>query len=258
MIDISYLYLFFILLTLTPLIYISKYYRLNIIKRSLFVIGRMFIQLSLVGIYLQYLFKLDNALVNFIYLIIMIIAASGSIVNNINIKYRYGLPVIFTALIIPTLLLLGFFNGFILNLDNIFNPKYLIPISGMLLGNSLSAIIIALNNFLNIFKDNEKTYLFHISLGANKFEALWPYIKGSLSNVISPVLASLATMGIVTLPGMMTGQILGGALPITAIKYQIAIMLLIFAIKVYASLISLILVGKFYFDDYSMPKKQIF
>jgi putative ABC transport system permease protein len=150
------------------------------------------------------------------------------------------------------------FSILILKSKPIFDAKYFIPITGMILGNSLKSTIMSLNNFFNIFERSENEYIYSIGLGASRIEALKNYIKSSVSAVLKPAVADMATLGIVALPGMMTGQILGGSSPMKAVKYQIAIMILIFAAKIYNSVLLMYLSSYFFFDDYDMPITSIF
>lgn len=145
-----------------------------------------------------------------------------------------------------------------MNISDIFNAKYLIPISGMLLGNSLKGNIIATNTFFDYFKNREKEYFFTLSLGASRQEALKPIVRESIKRGLRPTLASIATIGLVSLPGMMTGQILGGSVPMTAIKYQIAIMIAIFSTMAISIFLVILLLKKVSFNKFDVLKKYIF
>jgi len=256
--NISYFSLFYLGIFIVPVLMILHKLKIKLIKTTLISIFRMFIQLSLVGLYLQYIFLWDNPLINIAYLLIMIFTATYTTGRSVEIKIKRIFPIIFITIGLPLITMLLFFGYFLIGLDNPLEAKYLIPISGMLLGNTLNSNIITLNTFFNTFKNNENEYLYALGLGAAKHEALAPYIKEGLTSSIAPTIASLATMGIVSLPGMMTGQILGGALPVTAVKYQIAIMLAIFSCKFFSSLMSLIITSKVFFDDYHILDKGIF
>lgn len=253
--NVSYISLFLLLGILFPGIFIDKYFKLNLLKSTSISIIKMFVQLSLVGIYLQYIFNYNNPFINTLYLIVMIIVATFSTMKTINLNIKTFF-VIFTPMLIIIFGFSLFFNIIILKIG-FFEAKYLIPISGMILGNCLNSAIICLNSFLSIFKNKKKEYFYTISLGANKLEALKPYMRDSIKMTLRPGIASMATMGIVKLPGMMTGQILAGSLPLTAIKYQIAIMILIFGAQMYNSFFILMLGSKFFFDDYMRPKEKI-
>lgn len=256
--NISYFSLFYLGIFIVPVLMVLHKLKIRLIKTTIISIFRMFIQLSLVGLYLQYIFLWDNPLINMAYLLIMIFTATYTTGRSVEIKIKRIFPIIFTTIGVPLITMLLFFGYFLIGLDNPLEAKYLIPISGMLLGNTLNSNIITLNTFFNTFKNNENEYLYALGLGAAKHEALAPYIKEGLTSSIAPTIASLATMGIVSLPGMMTGQILGGALPVTAVKYQIAIMLAIFSCKFFSSLMSLIITSKVFFDDYHILDKGIF
>lgn len=198
-------------------------------KSTIIAVARMMIQLFLAGLYLNYLFLWDNNYLNIAWLIVMLLAATLSVLNNtdLNIK-RYFIPV-FISFLIANVLIVLYVNKFVINLENLLQVKYLVVIGGMLLGNSLRGIIVGISSFYDSIKRNEKRYLYHLSLGATHFETLKPYLSKSLIMALRPNMASMMTMGIVALPGMMTGQLLSGADPMIAIKYQIVIVIAIFA-----------------------------
>ena len=97
----------------------------------------------------------------------------------------------------------------------------------MILGNCLRADIIGIRSFYSTIHRSERAFLYTLSQGATLNEAATPYIREAYEAALSPTVATIATIGLVALPGMMTGVILGGADPMTAIKYQIAIMIAI-------------------------------
>ncbi|MBT3387573.1 MAG: ABC transporter permease, partial [Desulfobacula sp.] len=128
----------------------------------------------------------------------------------------------------------------------------------MLLGNCLRSIIIGLNNFYSGIKKDEKVYIYSLSLFSSRIPALKPYFKESIIASITPTIASMATIGLVSLPGMMTGQILGGSIPIVAIKYQIAIMLCIFYTEYFSTILSVLFSLKIGFNDLDVLNQDIF
>jgi len=218
----------------------------------LYSIGRMVVQLSLVGIFLQYIFNINNSFINFSYLVLMIIVASFSTIKSCNLKMKKYIVPLFLAFIIPDVIVLIFFNAFVIRLDNLFHSQFIIPIGGMLLGNSLSGNIICLNNFYNAIKENKNKYCYSLSLSGNKIESLTPYFRNAILASINPTIASIETIGLVSLPGMMTGQILGGSIPLTAIKYQIAIMIAILIARYFSSILSILFTGFKAFDEYDI------
>ena len=256
--NITFLSIMYLGVFILPLLAILYKLKIKLVKDSIVSIVRMLIQLSLVGVYLQYIFLWDNPFINMGYLLVMIFTATISIGRSAEIKMKRIFPILSFTVGVPMVVILIFFGYFLVGLNNPLEAKYLIPISGMLLGNTLSGNIITLNTFFNTFKSNEEEYLYSLGLGASKYEALRPYIKEGITSSISPTIAYLATMGIVSLPGMMTGQILGGSLPLTAIKYQIAIMLAILSCKFFSSFFTLYITSHVFFDDYHILDKNIF
>ena len=164
----------------------------------------------------------------------------------------------FLSLLFGVMIVLLYINGVVINLENIFDAKYLIVIGGMLIGNSLRGNIIGTNNFYQSIKRNENRYLYTLSAGATKSEALIPFFRAGLSDALKPTIANMATIGIVFLPGMMTGQILGGADPLVAVKYQILIMVAIFVSSFICIGLTILLTVKSCFNGYGILDKSIF
>ncbi len=233
-IQISYIGLGLLLLLLVPLMIMNKQLGLYINRRIIYVTMRMLVQLTLVGLFLQYLFELNSPILNSLYLLVMIVVALFSALKSTKLPFKkVGIP-LFAAFLIPNIVLILYFNNIVVQLDAPFDARYFIPIGGMLMGNSLSGIIVGLKRYYDAIKEDQKTYFYMLALGATRNEALKPYIQNAVTTSISPTLASLETIGLVHLPGMMTGQILGGSFPIVAIRYQMAIMIAILVIR-YAS-----------------------
>ncbi len=256
--DLSFLSLTSLILFLIPVFFINRRLTLTINKTMITSIIRMCVQLGFVGIYLKYLFKFNSPVLNTIYLLIMISIACQSIIRSSNLKVKLFFIPVFFSLLIPFNIILIFFNGVVVRIDNLFEAKYMIPIGGMLLGNCLRSIIICLNSFYSGIQKDEKVYLYSISLFNNHIQALKPYFTQSFLAAITPIIASMATIGLVSLPGMMTGQILGGSMPTVAIKYQIAIMLSIFYTEYFSTILSILFSLKVGFNELDVLNHDIF
>ncbi|MCC5843218.1 MAG: ABC transporter permease [Verrucomicrobia bacterium] len=167
--------------------------------------------------------------VNLLWLLVMVLVADASILNGCGFRMRsFGLPLFFAILAgtaVPALV----FTGLVLRLGNPLEAQYIIPVGGMILGNCLRADIIGLKQFYSSLQKQEKVYLLALSQGATRTEALRPFFRDALQASLAPTVATMATIGLVSLPGMMTGVILAGADPASAIRYQIAIMIAIFS-----------------------------
>jgi putative ABC transport system permease protein len=255
-ISIPSLVLCFLLLAV-PLV-ISYRMKLRIVGKIINSVSRMTVQLFLVGVFLTYVFDVNNRILNLVWLLGMVTVASYTTIKNVELKMeKLFLPVIL-SFTLANLSVLLYFNEFVLNLGNLLEARYLIPIGGMILGNSLSGNVVGIGEFYEDIRRNENRYLYNLSLGASKYEALLPYIRKSLRSAIRPTLANIATAGLVFLPGMMTGQILGGASPLLAIKYQISIMIAIFVSTTMSTTFSILTTTQATFDEFGLVRKEIY
>ena len=241
--------MFYLIPLLLPYLYLGHQLNLKLNKSTLYAIFRMVVQLSVIGFLLQYLFNWDNTYINILYVLFMIGVATSSMLKTTELDKRFAIPV-YLSVLIPQGLVLIYFNWLVVGLDTPFTANHLIPVGGMLLGNSLSGNIMALNNFYKKIKTQEKQYYFVLGLSACRTEALMPYMKDAIKSSISPTIASIETIGLVALPGMMTGQILGGSIPLTAIKYQIAIMVAILITRFFTAYLAIRFTQRYAFDDY--------
>lgn len=227
-VDINWFELALFSLVLIIPLTINKRYKLGIIQDTVISVVRMTVQLVLVGMYLEYLFKLNSLAVNLLWLAIMIVVGSSSIVSKTNLPKKPLMWPLIAGLSCSLFPLLSAIAFCLVKPEPFYNAQYMIPLSGMLLGNSLSSNIVALQNLFTAFEQRKSEYEAAISLGASPKYASFPFLQEALRKSLAPILASMATTGLVTLPGMMTGQILAGASPMVAIKYQLIIMLAIF------------------------------
>ncbi|MCK5841436.1 MAG: ABC transporter permease [Candidatus Sabulitectum sp.] len=237
---------------------ISIRFRLKLVKPLFVSIVRMSVQLALIGVFLKYLFVWNNPFVNISWLTVMIVVAVFASVKSSSVKIsRIFLPV-FLSFSLATLSVVFYLNTFVIPLDNIFDARYLIVLGGMLLGNSLRGNIVGISTFYSKLQTDSNHYLYVLSLGASRREALLPYLQESVQLALRPTLASMATMGIVTLPGMMTGVILGGASPEVAIKYQILIMIAIVVSTVTSVVLTILLTERVCIDKFGILRADVF
>ncbi|MFC2130291.1 ABC transporter permease [Bacteroidota bacterium] len=244
------------LVILIPLT-IFYYYKTGLVKPMSVAFLRMAVQLTLVGVYLKYIFEYNALWLNILWVIVMAFAAAYTVVKRSELtQNKFYLPVI--SGIFANILLNGALVAFIIiGSDQFFNARYIIPIMGMFIGNSLNGTIIGLRSFYKALSIDEERYRYYLMCGAGKNEALFPFIGEALKDAFSPTIASTATIGLIWLPGMMTGQILGGSDPVTSIKYQIMIIVGIFAGTVISVFVSLTMSKRFVFDKYDLFDKTV-
>ncbi len=200
------------------------------LQRQLLVASiRTVVQLLLIGLVLQWVFQLHQWPIVVALMLLMTLAAGIAAVRSSRQRY----PLIYLNSIAAVLLSSWTVTGLallaIVPVRPWYTPQYAIPILGMILGNTLSGIALGLNRLgteLDVGRAQVETRL---ALGATRWEAARTPVREAVRTGMIPILNSMMTVGIVSLPGMMTGQILSGIPPIEAVKYQIAIMFLIAA-----------------------------
>ncbi len=219
-------------------------------KKFVISIFRMTVQLFILGYVLKYLFTINTSWFIFIMVLFMSISASQIIISNSKLSIKDFLPIISLVLFSVVSIACVFFVTFILDLgdDKIFSPQYIIPVSGMLLGNSMNGGVIAMKTMVKEIKDKRSLIEQKLSLGASPKESMKPIIRESYKLSLLPNLSSMAGMGMVSLPGMMTGQILSGVNPLVAVKYQLMIMLAIIFVVAINGFLLLNLVHKKFFN----------
>lgn len=218
---------------------------------------RMTIQLALVGIYLKTLFNLNNPWLNGLWILVMLIVADLSILRRAGLKARYFALATFSAVAASVLFSTIYLVILVIQPTHFYDARYVVPLAGMILGNCLQGNVIALERFYSAVRKNENEYATYLMLGATRWEAVKPYFKEAIKAAINPTIASMATMGLVSLPGMMTGQILGGSEPWLAVKYQIAIMVCIFTSTTIAGIINLKLSLNIAFNNFDVFREEV-
>lgn len=254
--DIAWIpFLWGYLLLLLPLFTLG-YYRTGLVKPTLIAVVRMTVQLLLVGLYLEFLFELNNGWVNLLWILVMVALTSVSILHRGQLTYKfYVLPVCW-ALGLSLMGVLAYFFLVVLRLGHYSEARYLLPVTGMLLGNCMQSNIIGLNAYYSRLRQEQQLYRYALANGATRSEALSPFMRDALIKAFNPAIATMAVLGLVSLPGMMTGQILGGSLPSVAIKYQIMIMIIILACSLLSLLLTIFLANRYVFDAFDNFRLQ--
>lgn len=225
-IQISLLHFLLIYVLLFVMLFIMKKCRMDQTKLLFWSSVKMTVQLIVAGLLIEYIFKLNNPIYTFMYLGVMILFTIHRILSkNKNLNKKFKLIAAFSVFF-SGLFVLGYFIIIVVG-QSIFNPQYVIPISGMLLGNTMTAMTLGLKSFREALDGQQNKINALLCAGASVKNVLFPFVKQAMETAILPTLNSMLGMGIVFLPGMMTGQILAGTVPIRAILYQIAIMIAI-------------------------------
>lgn len=189
---------------------------------------RMTIQLMLMGYWLLYIFNNPSWWLSSIMLLIMLSFATWNVYKRVPYQMSSRMrSLVAFSIFGGSLLSALFFIVIIVRVRPWYDPQYMIPISGMIIGNSMTGITLALNQLYGDMSDKRDMIENSLMLGATPREATRPMINQAFDTALLPTINAMLGMGIISLPGMMTGQILSGTLPTTAIRYQIGIMLAI-------------------------------
>lgn len=215
-----------IYLLLLVVVFIMRKYKIDQGKLLVIASIKMTIQLMLAGLILTYLFENPHPLFTMTYLIAMISFSIHRVLSKNKKLNKQFKGIIAISMALSGILIIIYFVSIVVG-ESIFNPQYVIPISGMIMGNTMTGVSLGIKTFHETLAGQRPRIHALLCFGASPKEILLPFVKQSFETAMLPTLNSMVGMGIVSLPGMMTGQILAGTLPTTAILYQIAIMIAI-------------------------------
>ena len=184
------------------------------ITNSIYANFRMLIQLLLIGYVLTFIFETDEPIIITLVVLFMILMSAWIAMRPLKESGIYPFIVIFLSLALSGLAVLFLISQFIVDLPRWFEPSFVVPIAGMIFANSMNTVSLAGERFF-IEKDR----------GENYKESR----KIALETALIPQINALFAVGLVSLPGMMTGQILSGIEPLMAARYQIMVMCMIFS-----------------------------
>ncbi|AEH06633.1 ABC transporter permease [Methanothermococcus okinawensis] len=198
--------------------------KLGIEKEILFASFLALVQLLILGYILVYIFAYG---MGFAYLLMLIMIFVASYMVNKKVKL-HNKKKLFLSLFI-TYLTTAIVSILILIFSNIvpYEPRYIIPLMGMVIGNSMNTVHLTLNKIMDLIKSNRDELWGYLSLGATEFQALKPFTKNAVNSAVIPQMNRTKSVGIIFIPGAMTGMILSGADPIYAAEIQIVIMWMI-------------------------------
>ena len=206
---------------------ISIAFRLGLTRSLLIATLRMVVQLLLIGFVLEWLFSQQNpGLIMAIALLMAGVAGQAAVSRTkrrfVGIYWNSILSTLTAAAVVT-----GIAVGGIVRVNPWYDPQYLIPLLGMVLGNTLNGISLGLDRFMEGLVNQKNQVETLLTLGATRWEAAHAQVKDAVRTGMIPAINSMMVMGLVSLPGMMTGQILAGASPIDAVRYQIVIVFMI-------------------------------
>ena len=232
---------------------LSVWQKLTIEKNLLIATFRSVIQLIVVGFLLDAVFEIKQPVVILFIIFLMSLMAAREAKNRVREKVPYVLPIMWISVIVGTLTILAYTTFLVVQPDTWYAPQYLIPLAGMILGNSMNGAAIAAERFTQDLVMRSRDIETHLCLGATPQQAIASYQSDAIRAAMIPTINVMMVAGVVSLPGMMTGQILGGVSPLLAVRYQLVILFAITTANLITALILTTLVSRQFFT----PAQQL-
>ena len=224
---------------------LSKTLKLGLEKDITIATVRSVIQLLAIGYVLQFIFEAED----FIYIALMIVVMITVATLNAR-KKGTGIKGITWKIAVALITVEIVTQGVLLGFDIVpATAQYIIPISGMMIGNAMVLSVLFLNHLTAELEAHENEIELILSLGGTPKQAVSRNVKAAIRSSMIPTIESQKTIGLVQLPGMMSGQIIGGASPVDAVQFQILIILALLTCATLASVILGLLVYKTLFNE---------
>jgi len=237
--DVSAIYLTFLLIVLACSL--SFHIQLGLEFQLLIAALRAVVQLTILGFLLVPIFKVNQIYVVLPYCVFMLMIAAKEASDRPAYRYKGMYWDCLASVTAASLPIMSYTVWLIFKLDPFWDARYFIPVLGMLLGNSVTSVSVSLSRSLEEFAEAHDRIEFMLSKGADRWEAVKPVVRRAVKMGLTPLINQLSVIGIVAIPGMMTGQILGGTPPLQAARYQLVILFLIAGCGSISSYIVLIL-----------------
>lgn len=208
---------------------ISIALRLGLHRQIAVASVRMVIQLVAIGYLLRLIFSLNNPAATVAIVLVMVLVAGREVAARPERRfkgyanYAIGVGSVTLATVLTAVLALTT----AIRPHPWFDPHYAIPLAGIILGNVLNAASISLDSVLGGVSRERAAVEARLALGETYWSAMAPFIRTAIRRGLLPIINQMSAAGIVTLPGIMTGQILAGLDPLEAVKYQILLMFLL-------------------------------
>lgn len=206
---------------------LSAWQRLGLTWDLTLATGRTILQLFVVGYVLAIVFELKNPVVVLAMLGVMSVVATIVARNRISRKIPRITPIVASSMLTGMLLTLIYTLLFVIQPPTWYDPQFLIPLGGIVLGNAMNAAAIAGERLVSTLNSSQLEIETHLSLGATPQQAVARYQREAIKAGLIPTINTMMVVGLVTLPGIMTGQLLSGVPPLVATSYQMVIMFML-------------------------------
>lgn len=208
---------------------LSMVLRLDIHRQVLWAALRMVVQLVAVGYLLHFVFAFRSPALTLGLILVMAAIAAREIVARPDTGFggATGYAIAGTGVAVATVVTVGLALATAIRPQPWFDPRYAIPLAGIVLGSVLNAGSLTLDTFLSEARGRRSAIEAQLALGYSYRAAIGPTVRNAIRRGLLPIVNQMSAAGLITLPGIMTGQILAGADPIEAVKYQILLLFLL-------------------------------
>jgi putative ABC transport system permease protein len=208
---------------------LSIWLKLRLHRQIAIAAARMVVQLVAIGYVLRFIFALNNPAITLLLILVMVLVAAREVAARPERRFKdyssfaigfisVGFATFITAILALTTAIRP---------QPWFDPHYAIPLAGIILGNVLNAASLSLDSFLGSVHRERSAIEARLALGETYRASISPLVREAIRRGLLPIINQMSAAGIVTLPGIMTGQILAGLDPLEAVKYQILLMFLL-------------------------------
>lgn len=245
--DLSYIDLAIVSLLVLASVGMSLLERLGLVKDIIVSCLRAFIQLTAVGFVLAALFR--NVELYWVALAVLVMIAAAVQAGRSRLEVRIpGLTMDMTvAMSVVSIATLFFVVGLVIRPALWYDPQIIVPLAGMIIGNTMTATTLAANRYLAELRLQQQDVEALLALGATSEQAAANVSRESIRSALIPSIAGMMVVGIALLPGTMTGQILAGQDPNQAVRYQIVVQYMMLFAAVATSLVIVRLIHRRYF-----------
>lgn len=218
---------------------LSVFFQLGLSASIITAALRCIVQLSVMGLVLQKVFESDNPwAVAGITCLLILLGTTETVFNKSKRRFSHMFPIVLLSMTSSAIPVSILGTRFAMGYDPFWAPAAYIPVLGMLCGNTISAIVVSTTSVLRDVKDNRDKVEMYLAFGGSRMEACKPIVTEALRLALTPTLNQMSVIGLISIPGMMTGAILGGSSVEQAAKLQMVIMFLISAATALAAIMA--------------------
>lgn len=243
--EISNLSLVLSTLLLFIAIFVDHKEQLGLGKDILIAGVRSVIQLFIIGYVLGFVFQIDNNLLTLVMVLFIILnAAQSAHKTSKGIERSFVISLVSIGIGTAIALVILVSSGAIQ-----WTPSQIVPITGMIASNAMTTISVVYRSLTTQFKDRRQQVLEKLALGANPKQASQSILRDSIQTGMSPSIERTKTVGLVSLPGMMSGLMFAGVNPTAAIRYQIVVMFMLISVTAISSFIASYMVYRSFYNE---------